>query len=779
MNKIKYIYFIFTILILNIILSNNVFAESSLKIICNKTTLNVRSSTNCSVILNTTESSIKSIDFAINSHILTFDTVSDKCASVLSSSNGAGYQDCNNLTNNTAIATFSISIPATFMTGTYPITAEYVSIKTQSGANDMTASSYETKIKVNGTSGGSGTPSAKLYLDCPYYYVGKSTQCKVMANINNNIFNTISFKFPVSQGTFKMNSSIAGSYSLGDWNNDYYVSLSAKKDQLYFGKINLGTFTFTPKAGTNTLTFNEVQFSTVVYVATNSYIISNKVENVVSLGTVKINYTGTEIPKTLKTIKINGSVIQGFNSDTYNYDLTLNNVSSAKIEAATNDPDGKVTGTGTFTLKEGLNTFKLVSKPSVGGTVTYTLNITYHDTRSKVNTLSSLSLDKATINFDPNTTQYQAEVPFTTTKLTIKSTLTDPKSKYVKDYGNRTVNLKPGNNVISVKVQAENGVVREYKITVNRIDNRSSTNTLSSLELSTGTINFNSNTTSYSINVNKDVNQIKITSTLTDPKSKYVKNYGNRTVKLKPGKNTIQVKVQAENESVRTYTITVHKEDNRSSVNTLKTLTISDAKIDFKPETNNYTIVLPQTITKVTINSTLTDSKSKYVKDFGNRTVNLNTDITTIQVKVQAENESIRTYTITVNRTGNSNYLDDISIKQIEANGQILTVHTDGKYYVTINKNQSKMDVSITLNNPNATYTIKGNEDLYDGKQIVIHVTSENKAKFTDYLLIVNEEKNKEEEKEQTTNTSMQFIFIALGILIIAALATLFVFKSK
>lgn len=79
----------------------------------------------------------------------------------------------------------------------------------------------------------------------------------------------------------------------------------------------------------------------------------------------------------LKTIKVNGTKIDGYASSTFNYKMTVENeVSSIKVEATTINSGATVTGTGTISLKEGENTINLNVKAQNGNKQTYTLVVT-------------------------------------------------------------------------------------------------------------------------------------------------------------------------------------------------------------------------------------------------------------------------------------------------------------------------------------------------------------------------------------------------------------------
>ena len=180
----------------------------------------------------------------------------------------------------------------------------------------------------------------------------------------------------------------------------------------------------------------------------------------------------------------------------------------------------------------------------------------------------------------------------------------------------------------------------------------SGNNNLSSLSVSGGSINFNPNTTSYSIKVGKDVSSVNITAQAEDGGAS-VSGTGNRTINY--GSNSLQVVVTAANASKKTYTINVTREDPRSSNNNLSNLTISgvDLKPKFKAGTTTYEVTVPFSMENLNIKATPEDKKAKVsISNQNGLPAEATTDVL---VKVTAENGSVKTYTIKVTREKDPN----------------------------------------------------------------------------------------------------------------------------
>ncbi len=267
---------------------------------------------------------------------------------------------------------------------------------------------------------------------------------------------------------------------------------------------------------------------------------------------------------------------------------------------------------------------------------------------SNINTLSDLKINNETIsNFKSDTTTYSKEV--TTSSINITGTLTDSKATVV---GFGTKNLNYGTNTFKIVVTSEAGNTREYILNIIRKDTRSSINTLKNLSLSSGTIKFNANTNNYNIQVDENTDKIKITSELTDSKSKYVNGFGNREVELKTGLNKVLIKVMAENESIRTYTLNITrgevKTNETETIDTtinckIKELIIDGYEIDFLPDTLEYDLTIKDE-EKLDIKVELENEKSTYEildnEDLENESV--------ITIKVKSEDENVLEYKINI-----------------------------------------------------------------------------------------------------------------------------------
>lgn len=364
--------------------------------------------------------------------------------------------------------------------------------------------------------------------------------------------------------------------------------------------------------------------------------------------------------------------------------------------------------------------------------------------QSNVNTLSSLSINGVNITpaFNPNTTNYTATVD--APNITINATATDSKAKVS---GTGKKNLNYGTNTFNIVVTSESGMTKTYTIKVTRPDGRSTNNNLKSLSTSQGTISFNKNTTSYNLNVESNITAINISATVEDNKASFVNGYGPRNVNLNYGNNKIEIRVKAENGSIKTYTINVNRKDNRSANNYLKELTISSGKITFNKYTTDYTTAVYYDVTKINVTAVPEDSKATVTINSPN--LNVGNNIITIVVK--AENTSTRTYKIMVTRHDqNVKMSDNNNISSLKVLGHEIDFKSDVLEYDLTIKDEYALVFEISLEDPLASYKIEGNEKLDNGSVIKVITTSES-GQNKEYKFNVKKEE-KEEPKENKQN---------------------------
>lgn len=195
---------------------------------------------------------------------------------------------------------------------------------------------------------------------------------------------------------------------------------------------------------------------------------------------------------------------------------------------------------------------------------------------------------------------------------------------------------------------------------------------------------FNPFDTAYTVKTSSD--KIAVYATLTSDDASYVPGYEPRTVDLDYGINTILIKIKNKKGIERTYTILVTREDDRDANNYLKSLTVSEGKINFNQYTNDYIVSVGKNKKSVSIGGELASLKANFVDGFGPRTIKLNNDSTTAAIKVRSETGSIRSYVITFIKS-EKEINDDKDIK--------LSSLSLSKAYIAFDKNITDYNTTV------------------------------------------------------------------------------------
>lgn len=304
-----------------------------------------------------------------------------------------------------------------------------------------------------------------------------------------------------------------------------------------------------------------------------------------------------------------------------------------------------------------------------------------------------------------------------------------PSAAKVSGAGVKTLNY--GLNKFVITSTSESGIARNYTITITRADTRSTNNNLKNLTISTGVINFTANTTYYKTEVATTVTSVNITASLADPKARFV-SYP-QSLNLNYGSNSAHIKVQAENGAIKTYTIEVVRKDERSSDTTLQDINITGFDIDFTKDKNSYDLTVPFDTEKLTLETSTSSDKAKYVVE----NPDLKEGLNVVSILVTAENGATNTYKINVIRSGKGVKLsDDNYIKDLKIAGYDLSFKSkEQQYSLTIDKDYD-LNIEVKLSDPKAKYEISGNKNLKDQSKIRISVLSESSKKRVYEILI-------------------------------------------
>lgn len=381
-----------------------------------------------------------------------------------------------------------------------------------------------------------------------------------------------------------------------------------------------------------------------------------------------------------------GSISPAFDKTKFDYTATVSSSTSVvTVYASLLDSDASfVDGyePRTVNLNYGENTIQIKVKGFAlqeATESTYTIKITRTKSsgtggatvsKSSVNTLSNITLSNGSLSpkFNSNTNVYNVEVENDVDVLTVGATLTDNKSSFVNSYGPRNVHLNEGENNVYLKVKSEAGSVRVYRLIITRkkANNAEPEPTptptptpdptpeptpevskalLSSLKLSEGKIDFESNVFDYNVTVGYDVTNVVATVELeNDTDTVDIK--GGESLEV--GANELTITVTSSDGSVsNVYTIYIIKKEADTDISgnsLLKSLVINGHAINFDPNVNEYNITIKKNETDVGIECVPDDSNASV-------TIEGNANLTTgsqIKIRVTAENGNYTDYLINV-----------------------------------------------------------------------------------------------------------------------------------
>lgn len=229
---------------------------------------------------------------------------------------------------------------------------------------------------------------------------------------------------------------------------------------------------------------------------------------------------------------------------------------------------------------------------------------------------------------------------------------------------------------------------------------------------------FNKNTYSYKATTKKD--KINIEAILSDKDSKLEGDIGEQ--KLNLGVNTFTIKVTSARGNIREYKIYITREvDKKSSDVTLKSLSLSDGKIDFDMNKFLYLVNVNYDVEDIEVEAIPNDNKSRIEIEKQDK---LLVGENTINIKVIAEDGSIGTYTIVVNRKDKLS--GDASIKNLIIKNYNINFSSDIYNYDLLIDGEKKLDIEVILNDDSAKYKIIGNNNLDNNSVIRIEVQAEN-----------------------------------------------------
>lgn len=282
-----------------------------------------------------------------------------------------------------------------------------------------------------------------------------------------------------------------------------------------------------------------------------------------------------------------------------------------------------------------------------------------HYTPSSINTLKSLDGCILSPSFNSNTTSYTCKET-EEASININAVATDS-SATVSGTGKK--NLNYGNNKINIVVTSESGTKKTYTISITRKDTRSSENGLASLSVSVGDLDFDTNKTDYTVNVDSSTTSVNIEASAVDENSKVT---GMGTYELKEGDNTFFIQVTAANGLSKMYTVTIVRKNRDIGPSTkLTKIVVNGKEISLSASSKVYAIGVDSNVSVLEINCE-TDSATSTYKIDGNNIIKEN-NVVTITVSDEGVDDTI--YKLVVNKNGVINTVTSLNdLANIDSN---------------------------------------------------------------------------------------------------------------
>lgn len=535
-------------------------------------------------------------------------------------------------------------------------------------------------------------------------------------------------------------------------------------------------------------------------ISTNSYKIvdGTSASLTVTASDKKIKIT-EPVPKStnanLSNLGVTGyTLTPSFDKNTTEYRLNVPySVSRVAITGTAEDSKARVVGVGNVNLNADQDNTFTVTCTAEDGTTKKQYKVIIHREKapevpkSSDNNLKGLGVSGYDIapNFNKDTLEYNLTIPNDATEVIVNATPNDDKSQ-IKIEGNK--DLKVGDNKVTVTVTAEDGSTKVYTINVKReekkdepVVEKDNDATLKGIYIGGFTLNpaFNKDTNVYSINVGEAVGGLNVTATPSSDKAK-VEVIGNTGWQY--GMNTVSIVVTAENGNKNTYIINVNRksptasnEPAKSDNSYLDSLVVNGANLSpaFNKDVSNYEVKIPYDMEKLDISYISSSDKAK-VEILNNENLKVGVP-NAVQVKVTAEDGSVRIYTINATRTSQ---VSQNNLKILSANGFSLSPSFSKditNYKVKVNSNTTSLDLTAIAEAEDATVEISGNSDFKVGNNVVlIKVTDKNG--FVKYYQIDVE---RPEASVMGMNIGHFLMLLFLGLGLIAVLFLLFLLLKR
>ncbi|QHS55839.1 hypothetical protein GWR56_09955 [Mucilaginibacter sp. 14171R-50] len=364
-------------------------------------------------------------------------------------------------------------------------------------------------------------------------------------------------------------------------------------------------------------------------------------------------------------------------------------------------------------------------------TQTYTLNVTRELSAVTAASFVLTPSSKLVASTGAANVNYVTSVDPATTSVSIKPTLVDADgmvtingNPVTSGTASAPITLSGTATLINIVVTAPNGsTVKTYGITVNRMGSNNSTIDLkltpaSKLIATTGT-----STVNYVTSVDPATTSVTVTPVAQNAGAVIMINgeqvnsgTPSGAIPLNGGTTVINTVVTSQDgTSVKTYSVTVNRTGSNNAIATLKINPLSTLTLVDGPSTQNYITSVDPGTTSVTVTptaqnagATITVNGAIVVSGMASDPIALSGVSTTINTIVTAQDgTTIKTYSITVNRTGSTNAFASLKLDPASP-----LVSADGpgtvNYTTTVTPTTSSVKVTTATQEPNATIKVNG-----------------------------------------------------------------------
>ena len=288
--------------------------------------------------------------------------------------------------------------------------------------------------------------------------------------------------------------------------------------------------------------------------------------------------------------------------------------------------------------------------------------------------------------------------------------------------------------LISYPVKADPEVVTSND---NVTEEKSNNNKLSSIKIDNQELEyFNEDVLEYDIEVESDIDKITIEAIKKDSKAAIGGDVGTKS--LSYGINTFNINVISESGVTNTYTLNITRIDERSTDNTLKSITIPEIDFIFISNITEYNLDVSNKIDKVNINSVLNDGKAIYEEGFGNREVELNEGSNKVLIKILSESGEEKVYTLNITRALSGNN----TLKSLKVNDEKIDLKKDEfNYNIEFENDVTEAIITAIPSDNRATVDIKNKYELEVGdNEINVEIVAADGSRAS-YILNVTRKK--------------------------------------